>query len=45
MSAFNAELTLKVVASAFRRGEVENELQRIGMTDFILSWTATMRKA
>ena len=34
MSAFNVELTPKVVASAFWRGEVENELRRIGMMDF-----------
>ena len=31
---YNAELTPKVVASAFWRGEVENELRRIGMADF-----------
>ena len=34
MSSFNVELTPKVVASAFWRGEVENELRRIGITDF-----------
>ena len=34
MSAFNVELTPTVVASVFWRGEVENELWRIGMTDF-----------
>ena len=31
---FNAEPSAKVVATAFWRGEVENELQRVGMCDF-----------
>ena len=31
---FHVELSPKVVASAFWRGEVENELRRIGMVDY-----------
>ena len=33
---FNAELSPKVVAFVFWRGEVENELRRAGMFDFKL---------
>ena len=31
---FNSELSPKVVANAFWRGEVEDELRRTGMIDF-----------
>ena len=34
VACFNAELSAKVVATAFWRGEVENELRRVGMCDF-----------
>ena len=34
VACFNAEPNAKVVATAFWRGEVENELQRVGMCDF-----------